>query len=153
MNESSAAKMAKNISQELAKFFNKQEIVDAIKFCYDRERKFIVEYMEENFRIQSEKELAVLYAQAHYEAWWVEDDVYNFEMGTPEYEKVCKITDDWFKISDFLRDKIFAILKDEGVVIPETGQIEVLKPFMERNGYFDRNGWWLSKKEYNGTMI
>ena len=102
--------------------------------------------MAEN--IQSEKELAALYAATHNEAWWVEDDVYDYEKGTPEYEKACKITDDWFEIADSLRDKIFDILKAEGVAIPEKGYIVVLKPFMDRNGYFDGNGWWLLKEEY-----
>ena len=43
--------------------------------------------------------------------------------------------------------QIYVILKSEGVVIPEHGQIDVLIPFMERNGYEDCTGWWM-KKQY-----
>ncbi|MDD7595726.1 MAG: hypothetical protein SOV18_04955 [Eubacteriales bacterium] len=41
--------------------------------------------------------------------------------------------------------QIYGILKSEGVVIPEHGQINVLIPFMERNGYEDCTGWWMKK--------
>lgn len=60
INEASAAKMVKDIAQELSKAFNRQEIVDAIKFCYEREQKFIIEYMEENFKLQAKEDLRVI---------------------------------------------------------------------------------------------
>lgn len=65
INETSTAKMAKEIAQELSKSFNKQEIVDAIKFCYEREEKFIVEYMEENFNLRTKEEQLAIHATYH----------------------------------------------------------------------------------------
>ena len=45
-----------------------------------------------------------------------------------------------------LKDKIFAVLVNEEITIPKTGQITVLIPFMERNGYYEGNGWWFLKE-------
>lgn len=95
--------------------------------------------------ISTEKELAILFALSDNQAWWVEDDIYDYEEGTQEYQKACEITDRWFAIADELKKRIFAILQAEGVSIPESGQITVLAPFMERNGFFDGNGWWIQK--------
>lgn len=86
--------------------------------------------------IKTEEELAKLFALADNKAWWVEDDVYDYEEGTTEYLKACEIRDTWFSISDELREKIFSILREEKISIPEKGQITVLRPFMERNGFY-----------------
>lgn len=45
------AKLAKGVSQELGRAFRKQEITDAIKLCFDRTPGFVIEYMEENFKL------------------------------------------------------------------------------------------------------
>ena len=95
--------------------------------------------------IRTEKELAILFALSNNQAWWVEDNIYDYEEGTQEYQKACEITDKWFAIARELKNQIFAILQAEGVSIPERRQITVLAPFMERNGYFNGNGWWIQK--------
>ena len=91
----------------------------------------------------TEREISVAFAAASNKSWWVEDKVYDYEEGTEEYKNACRITDEWFEVSDILKEKIFDILRGEGVIIPEKGQIAVLSPFMERNGYRDGNGWWV----------
>ncbi|HPC00036.1 MAG TPA: hypothetical protein PKW66_29210, partial [Polyangiaceae bacterium] len=47
----SVAKMAKGIALELGRHFGRPDIVDAIKLCFERERQFINEYLEENFKL------------------------------------------------------------------------------------------------------
>ena len=47
----SVAKMAKAIALELGRHFGRPDIVDAIKLCFEREREFINEYLEENFKL------------------------------------------------------------------------------------------------------
>lgn len=95
----------------------------------------------------TEAGLAHAFADASNEFFWVEDDEYDYEDGTPENEKAQMITDAWGELMDKLKEEIFVILRSEGIAIPERGQISVLKPFMERNGYYDRSGWWLPKAE------
>jgi hypothetical protein len=34
-------------------------------------------------------------------------------------------------------------LRKKGILIPDTGKIAVLAPFMEQYGYIDGNGWWV----------
>lgn len=47
----SVAKMAKAIALELGRNFGRPDIADAIKLCFEREREFINEYLEENFNL------------------------------------------------------------------------------------------------------
>jgi len=95
----------------------------------------------------SENELATAFALSSNEFWWVEDNVYDYEEGTPEHREARRITDEWCKIMEHYEEQIFDILRKEGVEIPDTGRIVVLVPFMERNGYFDGNGWWIEKTD------
>lgn len=90
----------------------------------------------------TEKDLADAYAMAHNQFWWVEDNEYDYEEGTPEHQAARAITDAWRSLMDAYKNRIFEILTAEGVVIPATGQIKVIAPFMARFGYFDGNGWW-----------
>ena len=92
---------------------------------------------------KNESDIADAFAIAENKAWWIEDDMYDFEVGSEEYKKVREVTDAWFSVADQIRNKIFAILKSEGITDPENGGITVLKPFMKRNGYYDGNGWWV----------
>lgn len=98
-------------------------------------------------QIEEEQELAEAYAMASNKAWLVEDDVHDYEEGTPEYQEACRVTDDWFAVEETLRNKIFTILKSEGVDVSTERYIYVLKPFMERNGYRDGGGWWIRNTE------
>jgi len=54
VEDRSTARMAKNIAQELGRVFDRSEVVDAIKLCYDRSLEFVMEYLEENFRLSEE---------------------------------------------------------------------------------------------------
>ncbi len=51
----SDAKLASSIAQEIGKHFNRAEIADAIKLCYERSDGFIIEYLDENFNIVKQK--------------------------------------------------------------------------------------------------
>ena len=95
--------------------------------------------------ITSEKELADAYAIASNQFWWVEDGIYDYAEGTPEYKLALDMTDSWKKVLQEYEEKVFSILKGEGVTIPDTERIKVLIPFMERNGYTDRSGWWVEE--------
>lgn len=55
--------------------------------------------------------------------------------------------DAWGNFSKELEDEIFSLLKNEGRDIPESGTLEVLVPFMVRNGYLYNIGWWEPIKE------
>ena len=52
----SPAKLARVVPQEIARVFNRQDITDAIKFCYERPPEFIDEYLEDNFNLAPPKE-------------------------------------------------------------------------------------------------
>lgn len=93
-----------------------------------------------------EATLALAFALADNKFWWVEDDEYDYEEGSPEYKKACAITNEWGDLMDKLKDEIFSTLMQEGIAIPEKGQNKALIAFMERNGYCNRNGWWCKNK-------
>lgn len=89
------------------------------------------------------RELADAYALAHNQFWWVADDVYDYEEGTGECQRAQDIAHAWQAVMEEFEERIFCILRDEGVVIPKTGRIEVLTLFMKRFGYMDARGWWI----------
>ena len=62
---------------------------------------------------KTEKDLADAYAISHNKFWWVEDDVYDYEEGTPEYEAARVIVDEWGALMDEYEERIFVILKKE----------------------------------------
>ena len=95
----------------------------------------------------TEEGLARTYAVASNNFWWGEDEAYDFEEGTPEYQETCRITDAWGNLSKELEVEIFSLLKNESWEIPESGTLEVLVPFMVRNGYYYNIGWWEPKEE------
>ncbi|MBQ2940872.1 MAG: hypothetical protein IJD97_01415 [Clostridia bacterium] len=96
-------------------------------------------------KLETETDIADLFSAVDNMAWWLEDEQYDFEVGTEEYKEVCEKTEKWFTLSEKLRNKIFDILKSKGVEIPETGYNAVLEPFMKRNGYINGNGWWIEE--------
>lgn len=95
--------------------------------------------------IKTEKDIANLFAVVENKAWWIEDEIYDFEEGTEGHRKAVEKTDMWFSLADKLKEMIFDILKSENVEIPDKGQIVVLEPFMKRNGFRDGQGWWIKE--------
>lgn len=93
--------------------------------------------------INTESELATLFAIIENKAWWIEDEEYDYDEGTEECKFAREKTDLWFSLADKLRNKIFVILQAEGIEIPSKKQIIVLEPFMKRNGYKNGQGWWI----------
>ena len=97
--------------------------------------------------IETEEELAVLFAVVSNKTVFVEDEIYDYEEGTEEWKRAVENTHFWLDLERKLRNRIFAILRAEGVEIPATRQIVVLEPFMKRNGYFDGRGWWIKLED------
>ena len=96
---------------------------------------------------QTEQDLADAFAIASNKFWWVEDNVYDYAEGTPEYIAARTVTDEWEALMGEYEEKIYEILRNEGITIPQTARIKVLRPFMKRNGYIDGSGWWIKDKE------
>ena len=93
---------------------------------------------------QTENGLAQAFAAASNKAWREDDNVYDYKVGSKEYKDAVIIRDAWFALMKEYEAEIFAILRTEGICIPKTGQIDVLTPFMKRNGYREGNGWWIA---------
>ena len=91
----------------------------------------------------SEQCLAKAYAFSHVRAVVTDDEVYDHEEGTEEYQKAAATADAWSALEDELVQNIVAILKEEGIQVPEKGYIYSLIPFMERNGFRFSDGWWI----------
>ena len=120
------------------------QLEDITIMAEDPAKNLTIEYAKERSHIVwEESDIAELYANVDNRAWWIADEEDDYEEGTTEYQMARETTDKWFAVKKILREKIFDILRGEGVLIPKTGQIEVLCPFMERNGYKNCAGWWI----------
>jgi hypothetical protein len=51
VSKGSPAQVALNVAQELGRFFERAEITDAIKFCYERDPDFIKDYLDGSFKL------------------------------------------------------------------------------------------------------
>ncbi len=98
---------------------------------------------------QTMQALADVYAVASNQFWLTEDDRYDFEPGTAEYEKINSIVRVWERLVDECEEKIFEVLRQEKIEIPKTNQITVLEPFMKKYGYRNGSGWWSKIKRDN----
>jgi hypothetical protein len=58
VEDRSAAKLAKAVALEIGRVFGRQELIDAVKICYDRSPEFVTEYLEENFQLRPGSEKA-----------------------------------------------------------------------------------------------
>ena len=105
------------------------------------------ELAEQIDKIASEKELAALFATVSNEEGWVCDDADDYEEGTEEYLAVLAKHEEWYSLEIRLKDMIADILRKENIDVPEKGWHYAMIPFMERNGFFDGNGWWLPQEE------
>ncbi|MBQ8171813.1 MAG: hypothetical protein IJZ95_07500 [Oscillospiraceae bacterium] len=118
----------------------------------DPDKELIPEAAEQRCsEVSTELELASLYATVSNKAWYIEDNIYDFNEGTDEYRSACDLTRRWFALEEKLRTRIFAILISEGVTIPQKGQNQVIIPFMKRNGFLDMGGWWIAENELKAT--
>ena len=75
----------------------------------------------------------------------VEDDVYDYEIGTVEYNSARLKSDEWFSLMKELQKQILDEMRSEGYTIPEKGYYYAMIPFMKRFGYRDGNGWWIKE--------
>ncbi len=92
-------------------------------------------------------DLADAYALSSNKFWWVEDNEYDYAVGTPEHYAACAVTDEWLRLMDHYKELILAALKEEGIPIPPTAQINVLMQFMQKYGYTDCRGWWVKEQK------
>lgn len=99
---------------------------------------------EENY---SERSLAVALACANNKFWWIEDDLYDYEEDSKEYEEIWEIVDSWEKLMKDVQKKIYGVLRKKRIYVPKKkqGSLRSLIPFMSRNGYYDGGGWWIEK--------
>lgn len=98
-------------------------------------------------QVKTEKELAVAYAIASNKTFWIADEEYDYPEGSPEQLVAIAHTDRWIKLMNELLEKIFDLMRAEGITIPNTGYLKVIKPFMEKNGYRNGSGWWIKNKD------
>ena len=122
---------------------NTTELMDALDMYNEPSPDLTADFVEKAIdEINTESELAALFAEVDTKAWEIACEVSDFDEGAEECERATADLKVWFALADKLRNKIFEILRAEGVEIPDTNQITVLEPFMKRNGFYDANGWW-----------
>ena len=89
----------------------------------------------------SAQDIADAYAIIHNHFWVAVDDEYDYEEGSPQHKTACAVTDAWRELIIEYTQRIFEILREEGISIPTTGQMKVIEPFMERFGYKNNSFW------------
>ena len=101
-------------------------------------------------RTQDAQELVDLYVKIHNKFWFIEDDLYDYEKGTPEYNDLAAEIDAWGELMDKVQDELIIRAKNEGLMDREEKHpraIISMEPFMKKYGYRDGRGWWVRNSE------
>lgn len=105
-------------------------------------------------KIESPQELVDVYAAVFNKAWYIEDDIYDYEEGTNEYKEACQYINKWFALMDELESKVMNQASSENLLTekaPNSGTVKQLEKFMQKYGYKNGNGWWV-KIEYKEDL-
>ena len=98
--------------------------------------------------IKTTQDLADAYATVN-NIWPIkEDEIYDYEEGTKEYEEACSITSAWLELCEKLEKQAIKVATEEGLIdesMKDWGTFYQLEPFMNKYGYYDGSGWWIEK--------
>ncbi len=93
----------------------------------------------------TQEELAELYAICSNKFFWLEEE-YDYKVESKEYNEILDKSSKWESAYVIIQERIFKVLREQGIKIPKKRQITVLEPFMKQYGYIDSNGWWIKEK-------
>ena len=82
---------------------------------------------------------------AHNKFWWIEDDLYDYEVGSEKYLVLKNVVDGWGDIMDELEHRIVEAAEKQGLLYEmRVGErmIKKIDRFMQKHGYYDGGGWW-----------
>ena len=100
--------------------------------------------------IKTTQDLADAYATVN-NIWPIkEDEIYDYEEGTKEYEEACSITSAWLELCEKLEKQAIKVATEEGLIdesMKDWGTFYQLEPFMNKYGYYDGSGWWIEKDD------
>ena len=103
--------------------------------------------------ISTTQDLVDVYVAVHNKFWFVEDELYDYDKGTEEYERVLSVVSAWDDIMEALDKRIMETAAEEGLLAerqPDSGTVKQLEAFMDKYGYRNGSGWWLKKKGVDG---
>ena len=108
-----------------------------------------IEMLKEKLRrCNDESTLACVFADVFNEAGWLMDDLDDDDCSEDLKQEFYR----WEEFETSLRTAIFNILKKEPdwqkhqMDLTDEGYYWKLIPFMERNGYSGRDGWWIKNE-------
>jgi hypothetical protein len=107
--------------------------------------KTVEEMQKEVDKIRSTQELVDAYALVYNKFWYIEDDIYDYDEGTENYNECLRNVELWEKLMESLENQVISEAKKEGLLAerPNFGTIKQLEAFMKKYGYRDGRGWWI----------
>ena len=108
------------------------------------------EMREKVVSIVSGQELVDAFAAVHNKFWFIEDDVYDYKVGTEEYKKFCTVVEAWGDLMDDLERRVREAAEKEGLLAEkqaDSGTAKQIEAFMRKYGYRDGRGWWVRVEE------
>lgn len=96
--------------------------------------------------ITSTQELVNAYVTVHNKFWYIEDDLYDCNEDTIQYEKMRAEVDAWGALMNELDHKVLISASKAGLLAekqPNFGTVKQLEAFMKKYGYRDGCGCWV----------
>lgn len=96
------------------------------------------------------QQLVDTYANVFNKFWFVEDQTYDYEEGTVEYNIARQRLESWGTFMEELESKVIEEAIHQNLLKEREenhGLVKQLEPFMNKYGYRDGCGWWVRKSE------
>ena len=125
---------------------DRKEVIIANDFISDRSADEVRREIE---NITSIQKLVDVYVLVHNKLWFIEDNLYDFEHGTKEYNEIYSEVKAWMNLMENLNHKVMRVASEEGILLkrqPDSGTAKQLEMFMKKYGYQDGAGWWIKVK-------
>lgn len=123
---------------------------DAVILAVDSLPDVSVEEMQQIISsITTTQDLVNAYVNVHNKRWFIEDDPYDYDEGTDEYENARSVVDAWGNMLDELDKRVVDTASAEGLLAerqPDSGTVKQVEAFMDKYGYRNGRGWWVKKR-------
>lgn len=95
-------------------------------------------------QIKTDEDLAATYAMANSKYWEMEDSLYDYELGSDEYNLMYEIVRGWNELVNNLSSRIIDRAVADGFAIKAVSDYDdALATFMEKMGYENTGGEWV----------
>ena len=101
-------------------------------------------------KVDNNYDLTLIYAVVFNKVGWDAFDIDDYERGTPKYINFLNKFKKWESLLNEITDRVLIEAEKEKLLLSkeeEKGLFFRLEPFMNKYGFINGNGWWISEED------